>query len=138
VLQLKCCSPTVSKLVLVRFGDLAVHEDFAVGAVRWEATGPGGALFPVPDADIRLTRAGDDVTVLEVSGVYRPPLGNLGAELDRVMMHRVAQARPRTFTHHIGAAITDPAVVPDAEDTGRLPYSTPWLRTEELWFGSLG
>jgi len=115
----------MSKLVVVRFSYVAVHEDFAVGAMRWEATGPGGALFPALDADIKLTPAGDDATVLDVSGVYRPPLGSLGAGLDRVVLRRVAQATIRTFTHHIAAAIMAPPSLPDTVDTGLLPDSPP-------------
>jgi hypothetical protein len=124
-------APGMSKLVAVRFSDIAVHEDFAVGALRWEATGPGGALFPALDADIKLTRAGDDATVLAVSGVYRPPLGGLGAGLDRVVMRRVAHATIRTFTHRIGAAITDPAASPGTAGTGLLPGFPPWPEPEE-------
>jgi len=66
-------APGMSKLVVVRFGDMTVHKDFAVAALRWEATGPGGALFPALDADIKLTPAGDDATVLAISGVDCPP-----------------------------------------------------------------
>jgi hypothetical protein len=118
-------APGMSKLVAVQFTEMTVHEDSAAGAMRWEATGPGGALFPALDADIKLTRAGDDVTALAVSGVYRPPLRSLGAGLDRVVMRRVAQATIRTFTHRIGAAITDPAASPAMADTGLLPDFPP-------------
>jgi hypothetical protein len=111
-------APGMSKLVVVRFGDMTVHEDFAVAALRWEATGPGGALFPALDADIKLTPAGDDATVLAISGVYRPPLGGLGEGLDRVVLRRVAQATIQTFTHRIAAAVTDPAISPDTADNG--------------------
>ena len=128
-------APGMSKLVVVRFSDMAVHEDFAVGAMRWEAAGPGGALFPALDADIKLTRVGDDATVLAVSGVYRPPLGGLGAGLDRVVMRRVAQVTIRTFTHRIGAAITDPAVSPGTADSGLLPDFSPWPEPGELQAG---
>jgi hypothetical protein len=113
-------APGVPKLAAVRFSDMAVHEDFAVGAMRWEATGPGGALFPALDADIKLTQAGDDASVFAICGVYRPPPGGLGAGLDRVVLHRVAQATIRTFTHRIGAAIGDPAFSPGTADTGLL------------------
>jgi hypothetical protein len=107
--------------VAVRFSDLTSHEDFAVVAIRWEATGPGGALFPALDADIKLTPAGDDATMLTVSGAYRPPLGSLGAGLDRMIMHRVAQATIRAFTHDIAAALADPAVSLEQEHTGARP-----------------
>jgi hypothetical protein len=47
--------PGLSRLVEVRFRDLVAHEGSAVMALRWEAAGAGGALFPVLDADLRLT-----------------------------------------------------------------------------------
>ena len=71
-------APGMSRLVAVRFSDMAIHEDFAIEAMRWEAIGPGGALFPALDADIKLTPAGEDATMLTVAGIYRPPLGGLG------------------------------------------------------------
>jgi len=107
-------APGMSKLVAVRFGEMVVHEDIAIVAMRWEATGPGGALFPALDADITITKGRDDTAILAVWGVYRPPFGGLGAGLDQVVLRRVAQATIRTFTHRIGAAITAPAEVPDA------------------------
>lgn len=55
-------APGMSGLVEVRFSDIAIHEDSATWAVRWEAAGRGGALFPALDADIKLTPAGEDVT----------------------------------------------------------------------------
>jgi len=119
-------APGLSRLVTVRFTDMAVHEDFAIVAIRWEATGPGGALFPALDADLRLTPAGDRATVLAVWGVYRPPLGGLGAGLDRAIMHQVAQATIRTFTHHIGSALVHPAAAPDIAHTRMLPQLPPW------------
>ena len=104
--------PGLSRLVAVRFSDMTIHENFASVAIRWEATGPGGALFPALDADITLSPAGDDATKLTVAGVYRPPLGVLGAGLDRVVLHRVAEATIRVFARDIAAAMTDPALSP--------------------------
>jgi hypothetical protein len=75
----------MSKLVVVRFSDLAVHKDFArrkdfaSGAMRWEAAGSGGALFPVLDTDIMPAKTGDDAAILAAWDVHRPPLGVLGA-----------------------------------------------------------
>jgi hypothetical protein len=87
-------APGMSKLVAAQFSDIAVHEDFAVGTMQWEATGPGEALFPALDADIKLSRAGDEATVLAVSGIYRPPRDRRrrasGFGLDR---HRRRRAR---------------------------------------------
>ncbi len=116
----------MSKLVKVQFRHLATHEDSAVWALRWEADGTAGALFPVLDADITLTRAGEEATVLAVSGTYRPPLGSLGAELDRAIMHLVAEATIRAFTRQLGAVIVNPAVFLEAAHAGMLPETSPW------------
>ena len=65
----------VSKLVEVHVLDMVTRGESAVLALRWEATGPGGRLFPALDADIWLTPAGERSARLSLAGVYRPPLG---------------------------------------------------------------
>jgi len=119
--------PGLSRLVAVRFSDMTIHEDFASVAIRWEAPGPGGALFPALDADITLSPAGDDATKLMVAGVYRPPLGVLGAGLDRVILHRIAESTIRVFAQDIAAAMTDPALSPAVrpEPSPRTEPGTP-------------
>jgi hypothetical protein len=118
-------TPGMSRLAAVRVSEMTAHDDFAVAPMRWEVIGPTGTLFPALDADIMLTPAGQDATVLSVSGVYRPPPGSLGAGLDRVIVHRVAEATIRAFTHQIGTAIAHPAVVPQAGHVGLLPEPAP-------------
>ena len=87
----------VSRLVEVRFRDLVIRDGEAVLTLRWEAIGAGGRLFPALDADITLTPAGKRASLLRLAGVYRPPLGLLGTGIDRVILHRVAQATIRAF-----------------------------------------
>lgn len=96
----------LSKLVRVQLRELAWTDRSAGLAIRWEATGPGGGLFPVLDADLRLASAGDQVTLLTVAAVYRPPLGPLGEALDRVVLHRVADATIGNFAGWLAAQIT--------------------------------
>ena len=98
--------PGLSKLVRVQVRELA-WTDRSVGlAIRWEATGPGGGLFPVLDADITMFPAGEQVTILAVAGAYRPPLGAMGAALDRAVLHRVASATIRAFLAQVAGRIT--------------------------------
>jgi len=99
--------PGLSKLVRVQAHDLAVTPETVGLAIRWEATGPAGELFPVLDADLRLVRAGERAAVLTMSGVYRPPLGALGQALDRAILHRVAAATIRDFVAQVAARIAD-------------------------------
>jgi hypothetical protein len=111
-------APGVSRLVDVRFRDVVTHDWYAVLALRWEAVGPGKGLFPVLDADIRLTSYGESGTLLVMMAVYRPPLAAVGAALDRVVLHRVASATSRSFLDRIGDAVADPAgaAAPEAAD----------------------
>ena len=95
----------LSKLVRVQVRELAWTDKSAGLAIRWEATGPGGTLFPVLDADIRLVPAGEHVTRLSMAGSYRPPLGALGEALDRTILHRVATATIRGFLAQVAARI---------------------------------
>lgn len=99
--------PGLSKLVRIHIRDLASADESAGLAIRWEATGPGGGLFPVLDADIRLARAGERAAVLTVTGVYRPPLGPLGQALDRAVLRHIAAATIRGFTAQVAARLVD-------------------------------
>lgn len=101
--------PGLSRLVQVHFRELKASDDSARLALRWEATGPGGELFPALDADITLTPAGNHSTTLTLTGAYRPPLGTVGAELDRAILYRVAAATIRAFLHRVADAIVHPA-----------------------------
>jgi hypothetical protein len=99
----------VTKVVRVQVLELAEADGCAGLAIRWQATGLGGGLFPALDADITLLRAGEQTTLLLLSGVYRPPLGSLGAALDRAALHRVAAATIRDFLGRLASHITGPA-----------------------------
>jgi hypothetical protein len=66
---------------------------------------PGGGLFPVPDADLKLAPDGESGTVLSLADSYRPPLGSLGEALDRTILRRVAAATIRSFVAEVAAQI---------------------------------
>ncbi len=101
--------PGVSKLVRVHVRELVTRGSSAVLTLRWEATGAGSALFPVLDADITLTPAGEDGCRLALSGVYRAPFGAVGAGLDRAVMRHVAVATVRSLLQSVAAALTSAA-----------------------------
>ena len=97
--------PGLSKLVRVQARELSWTDTTAGLALRWEASGPSGGLFPVLDADLRLAPDGDG-SVLRLAGAYRPPLGPLGQALDRALLHRVATATVRSFLARVAAQLT--------------------------------
>lgn len=101
--------PGISKLVAVRVLDPVYREGTMSVALRWEATGVAGGLFPVLDADISLSPAGEHAARLALAGSYRPPLGRIGAALDRAVLHRVAAATMSALLRSIGGAVASPA-----------------------------
>jgi hypothetical protein len=89
--------PGMSKLVKVHVRDVVTRGESAVLALRWEATGPGGRLFPALDADIWLTPAGEHSTLAAV-----------GAGLDRAVFHQVADATVRSLLARVADVLTCP------------------------------
>src|SRR5215469_15387754 len=95
----------VSKLVRVSFVEPVYREDAMTLGLRWEATGIAGGLFPVLDGDLTLTRIDDDTTQLRFVASYRPPLGHLGAGLDKAILSKVAEATVRALLRNIASAL---------------------------------
>jgi hypothetical protein len=86
-------------------------------ALRWEATGAAGGLFPVLDAHISLAPAAEHATRLALTGSYRPPLGRIGAALDKAILNRVAAATIHALLHSIADALTSRAATRYAATT---------------------
>ena len=104
--------PGAAKRVRVRFLDPVHRGEAMTVGLRWEATGLTGALFPVLDADISLSPAGEEATRLALAGAYRPPLDGVGATLDKVILHRVATATIATLLEHVASALASPGTAP--------------------------
>jgi hypothetical protein len=112
--------PGMSKLVEVRLLDPVPHDDMMVVPVRWEATGIVGRLFPVLDANLSLSESRDGTAVLRFAGVYRPPLDGVGAGLDQIVLHRVADATIRSLLARISHLLSE-----TAGETGSLDAPAP-------------
>jgi hypothetical protein len=97
--------PGASRLVRVRFDEPLYRDGMMTIGLRWEASGVTGGLFPALDADIRLCEDEDDNATVELTGSYRPPLGTVGAELDRFVLRTVAAATIRTLLTRIVAVL---------------------------------
>jgi hypothetical protein len=87
--------------------------------MRWLATGTAGRLFPALDGDLELYRADDTHTEIRLTGCYQPPFGRPGAVVDRLVMHRVAQATLDTFVHQLVELVTGKPPIDTAD--GALP-----------------
>jgi hypothetical protein len=106
--------PGLSKLVRVRVLAPVRQESMERFALRWEATGPAGELFPVLDADLTLIADTDDRSRLVLVGSYRPPLGPTGAAVDRAIMNRIAVATIRSLLDSIAGLLTESTLYPSS------------------------
>lgn len=91
----------IAKGVVVQMREPYLHEGVTVVPFRWVATGASGALFPELDGNLELRPGTEDASVLSLLGAYRPPLAGLGRTLDRMLLHRVADATVRGFLRDI-------------------------------------
>jgi hypothetical protein len=119
-------APGPGKLVRALFMPPVCRDDTVVIGMRWEATGPSGGLFPVLDANITVAPGADASTAtLTLEGSYRPPLGALGAGLDRVLLNKVATATVRAMLGDVAKVLLDPGEVTDGADPRRLAAAGP-------------
>jgi hypothetical protein len=101
--------PGASRLVRVRFAEPVLRPGMMTVGLRWEATGMAGGLFPALDADVRLSDEDDGTVRVELTGSYRPPLGAIGVELDRLLLGTVASATIRALLARIAAVLAGTA-----------------------------
>jgi len=97
----------VAKKVLLTIGDAVESTDARRIPLTWEATGTPG-LFPKMDAELVISRVGDDLTQVKIQGHYDPPLGSVGRLIDKAFLHRIAEASTKEFVDQIVAELSAP------------------------------
>jgi hypothetical protein len=108
-------APGLGRRVAVRLGRPAAFPSLTSLPMTWEPLGLDG-LLPRLDADIEVGPLGEGRTQLAISARYRPPFGVVGRTIDRVLLHRVAEATVKDFLDRVGAAIIGQAA---ASGSGR-------------------
>jgi hypothetical protein len=98
--------PGLSKAVRVYGGKVRDRGEGFVMPLRWSATGPA-ELFPVMEADLEISPLGSEESQLRLSGSYDPPLGSIGRQLDRLLLHQLAEATVRAFLSQLVTALLD-------------------------------
>jgi hypothetical protein len=96
--------PGLSKAVSLRVGTVRDRGEGFVVPLQWSATGPT-ELFPVMVADLEVSPLGADESQLRLSGSYDPPLGAIGRQLDRLLLHQLAEATVRALLKQLVAAL---------------------------------
>jgi hypothetical protein len=96
--------PGLSKAVSMKVGKARDRGEGFVIPLQWSATGPT-ELFPVMLADLEITPLGMDESQLRLSGSYDPPLGPVGRQLDRLLLHQLAEATVRALLGQLVEAL---------------------------------
>jgi hypothetical protein len=77
--------------------------------LRWEPSDTT-TLFPLIEADLEVEPIDPERTMVSLLGLYQPPLGKFGAAVDRIMLHRLAEAAfDRFFRHLLHEIVADAA-----------------------------
>ncbi len=82
----------------------------------WRAAGAEW-LFPHMEAELVLTPIAPSLTHLVLRGRYSPPMHSVGKLLDRLAMHRIAEATVRNFLERMMDALTE-----EAQAGGSAPF----------------
>ena len=106
----------IRKRVTVELGEPVKTSTWTVIPLTWKATFPE-KLFPEMTGKIELSPSDPDVTRLTVSGMYQPPLGGLGRQLDQALMHNVAEATVKELAESIAARL-DKALKAEGREPG--------------------
>ena len=86
--------------------------------ISWVATGARG-LFPRLEGEMVVSEVGPELTQLVFRGSYDPPLGLVGEALDRILLHRLAEASVKHFVDGAIAAVCDRLVRAAVQAPGR-------------------
>jgi hypothetical protein len=112
-----CAEATVRMRVTRRRGQMPVavvagpvrmserYDRSIIVPIRWRPR-QFSQLLPAIEADLVATELDDSYSRLGFSGRYRAPLGEVGASLDRMAMHRVAESTVRQFLHDVEQALS--------------------------------
>ena len=94
----------VRKRVVVTVGEPIRTATWTVIPLDWRATFPE-YLFPSMTGRIEIAPVDKDVSRLTVSGMYEPPLGKLGKQLDETVMQGIAEATVKELAETIAKRI---------------------------------
>ena len=110
----------LSKRVWAEVSEPSLRTGHVTQRLSWRATG-ATHLFPTMEADIDMAPLGDAMTSITFQGRYEPPLGPLGREVDRVLLHRVVEASVRALLTRLAARLLVTAGEPAAYAAGAGP-----------------
>jgi hypothetical protein len=99
--------------------------------LRWEPADTT-TLFPLIEADLEVEPIDAERTMVSLLGLYQPPLGKLGEAVDRILLHRLAEAAfDRFFRHLLHEIVADAARIEEPVNDTEGKASQLTGRTED-------
>ena len=92
----------VTREVSVTLGPWRPRGDAISRSLAWRAS-ELQSLFPLLEGDIELAPIGEEGSRISLAVVYTPPLGGMGALVDRAVLHRVAASTVRSFISKVAS-----------------------------------
>jgi hypothetical protein len=108
----------LAKAVQVKVGRPRQLGDSTLVAFSWQAEG-ASSLFPSLDADLEISPFGPAATIVTLKARYEPPGGSLGEQIDRILLHRVAESTLRAFLQAICSGLAKNIVSRDSRAAAR-------------------
>lgn len=94
-----------SKTVEITVAPIRLRGDSLIMSFRWSSVG-GTPVFPTLEGELEFSPLGEAQCEVTVRAQYDPPAGAVGRELDRLLLHRIAEGTLRNFLTHACASIT--------------------------------
>ncbi|MGO9581736.1 MAG: hypothetical protein ACLP36_02915 [Acidimicrobiales bacterium] len=110
-------SGRAARKVRVTLGPPHDRGDALVIPLSWRSSELPG-LFPVLDGDMELAPLDSDRCRVTLSASYVPPFGELGRQLDRALLHRVARSTARSFLARVVESLERNGSVHDLTASG--------------------
>jgi hypothetical protein len=100
----------VTRTVRVTLG--APHRRGAsiVVPLSWEAS-RSPSLFPVLDGELEVASIDVKRSRVTLSAAYAPPLGEVGRQLDKLLLHGIASSTARAFLDRVADGLEETAVI---------------------------
>jgi hypothetical protein len=96
----------------VTLGASYERDDAIVVPISWRSSTLSG-LFPVFDGNLEVTPLDEHHCRVGLIASYLPPLGELGRQLDQVLLHRIADSTALAFLDRVADSLESNPPVKD-------------------------
>jgi len=108
----------VSRRVIVEVGVPLRRHSTTLLPIRWRPAAASG-LIPELEGDLEVASLTPSSSQLSINARYAPPIGRVGAVIDRALLHRVAEATLKDFLDRVADGLLTLGSAAAPLDVGR-------------------